>query len=402
MQSPSDFDANAQMTPTRDAPPVSPTNVGAIAYHKGAAWCLVVNAATITPTQNATSTPRSVPIQQMQLWWSKYGIPWEFDTVNNVNVLDANVPPNVPPYGGTYGEQPIALVSLSSVLLAWTTKNCFATYGDGTTQSPYVTRMLFNIGSRARHSWAVCILDQVGSVAIGLTENGVEMTDGQYAYRIDEPIRATLDSLVLSDRINAVGFFAHKAYYISFPALGETWAYYLPTGDWFGPLPYATTAAYAVPANPAAPLSTYGTMNEVTAVRGASNVIDSWFAGGDLDLGAVQTVTWSSAQSTCGEPRAQKVIERVSVNAPVQPGVLVTVTVSTEQGTWTDVCDLSKGPTSLTTVGVDGGGPLVGFLVACTVSMTTSATGVQPAQIWDVTVDGTLQEIVAFDNGAWS
>lgn len=401
MNSTQDFIANAQLIPTRDAPPVSSDNEGALAYHKGSVWALVVNSAFISPNQNATGTPQGVNLQQMQLWWSKYGIPWEFDSANQVGIIDSDVPPGVPPYSGTYGERPIALVSLASILLAWTTHQTIVVYGDGTSNSPYVLRKIFDMGTRARNSFAVCVLDQAGPVVCWLSENGVQMTDGQYAYRIDEPIREFINNLSMSDRENAVGFYARHAYYLSFPDAGVTWGFYMPTGDWFGPLPYTTTAAYYIPANPATSLSYYGLVNEVTAVRPGTAEIDQWFTGGDLDLGQSQTVTWVSPLTPCGDPRRQKSFDYISVNAPVQPGVFATVTVTTEVGSVSKTFDLGKGPSTVTTMSdPDDTGPFLGYLGQVSVTMNTVSNIGMPAQIWAVAVDGTMLDMVPFDTGA--
>src|SRR5579863_1733706 len=287
------FNAQAQLILARDAPPCVAAPGGPLAYHKGRVWNLVTSSAFTYPTQT-TQPPTGINQEQMVLWWSKYGIPWEFDAVNQTALIDTDVPSDAQSTPQTYGEQPVALLSLSSVLLIWTTQQCLIVYGDGTVNSPFVIRKIFNIGTRARHAVAACVMDQVGTVGLWLSENGVMMTDGQYAYRVDEPIRATIESLSLSDRQNAVGFFAHHAYYLSFPQLNETWGFYLPTGDWFGPLPYATNAAYAVPADPATLGGPPGLVNVVRAARatGVQAAIDSWFTGGDLDLLEPQTVAW--------------------------------------------------------------------------------------------------------------
>lgn len=398
-----DYDGNAQLIPTRDPPPVSPTNNGPIAYHKGSAWCFVVNPAFVYPNQNNTTTPTGVNLQQMQIWWSKYGIPWEFDETEQVQIVDANVPPGVPPYGGLYGEQPQALVSLASVLLAWTTQQTIIVYGDGTSSSPYVLRKLFNIGCTSGQSVAVCVVDQMGVVTLWLSEDGVQMTEGQYAYRVDEQIRSFIDGLSSFDRQQAVGWFANHAYYISFPNADVTWGLWLPTMKWFGPLEYATPVAYAIPANPATPLDFYGPVNEVVAVRQRSLTrLDTWFTGGDLNDGQPQTVTWVGPTTTCGDPRRQKSFEFISVNAPVQPGIFATVTLTTESGVVEKVFDLGKGPATVTTVGDDANpGPFLGYLGQLTVSFnTTGSEAVPTAQIWAVTVDGSYVDMQAFDNGA--
>jgi hypothetical protein len=195
------------------------------------------------------------------------------------------------------------------------------------------------------------------TVMFWLSEHGIVMSDGSSIARISDPIRSVIDSLLSTDRQGAVGFFARGSYYISFPALGQTFGYYAATGEWFGPLMYATSSAYYVMSNPNT-FNGQSTVNEVTAIRQNTAYIDQWFTGGDLDLGASQAVTWQGSLMDSGEPHKEKLYKAVSINAPVQPGKFATVTLTIDPGsnppkvkTWK--FDLGKGPVQTGTVSQD-------------------------------------------------
>ncbi len=372
--------SNAQLDPYRDPPPNTPSNLAAIALHKERMWSFTV--------QNDAQTGN---VPQTQLWYSNYGRPWEFDGTNNVMLVgNSATPSGLSGYAGTYGDVPVALISLSSVLLCFKSRTVWVVYGDDA--SSFVARQFLNVGCRARHSVALAPLPQA-VVAFFLTERGVCMTDG-YSYQyVSEPIRSVIESLSLADRTNAVGFYSDYAYYISFPQLGQTWAYYTATQDWFGPLPYATSLAFAVPANPSVSGGS-GQVNEVTAVRLGGTEIDQWFSGGDLDLGAPQQVSWSGPLTDSGQPGVEKEFASITINAPLQPGISAQVTLSIDPGTtvspgggpkqYTWTFDLGAGTTQTVTVPTD----YRGFLAQLSVSFTTSTTVPGPAHLYSVVAAG--------------
>ena len=209
--------------------------------------------------------------------------------------------------------------------------------------------------------------------------------------RIDENVRATIRALSISDRTNAVGWYARLTYYISFPGANFTLGYFTPTGEWFQ-LPYATSYAYSIPANPRY-FGAAAEVNEVTAVRNGTTYIDSWFGGGDADLGAPQTVTWTSPPSDCGNPAGEKVISHLVVLAPTQAtGAVCTVTLTLDGRSWTsppfnlglitrNICEVPSYTQGTT---FDNRG----FLVSVSVTMTTVPG--QTAQIYAVAAYGEM------------
>jgi hypothetical protein len=306
--------ANAQLVFRRDPPPIYGGNLPAICIHKERTWAFtIVNSATLT---------NGLP--QCQLLYSNLGRPWEFDYVNNVLLVGNSATPNTPgTYQSTYGDEPVALCSLSSVLVALKTRTMWVIYGDDPTN--FIARQVFSgIGTRARQSIATGPLG-TSLVMFWLSEHGVFVFDGSTPLRIDEDVRSLIRTLPLYDRINAVGFYSNLTYYISFPQSGFTLGYFTNTAKWFY-LPYATSFAFSVPANPPQYGQTSG-INEVTAVRPGTNYVDSWFAGGELDLGQPQTVTWTTPITDSGQPQTGKEFTHIICSAPIQPGLLVTVSL---------------------------------------------------------------------------
>lgn len=368
--------ANAQLIPDRDPPPLGNGVLWPIMLHKELMWVFAV-------VQNADTNN----LPQTQLWWSNPGRPWEFDRVNNVELVGNSATPNgVTSTTGIYGDVPQACVSLSSLGVLFKTRSTWVVYGDDT--NTFVVRKLLDIGTRAAASVVVVPLD-TSILAFALGEQGVYMTDGyQYAY-VSEAIRSVIDSLSLNDRINAVGSYSNHAYYLSFPERGETWAFYTSTGEWLGPLPYATTFAYTVRANPSKWGGTVG-IGEVTAVRQGTNYIDQWFSSGDLDLGAPQNVNWSGPLTDCGAPGKEKEFQRIAVNAPVQPGVMVEVTLTLDPGatptktkTWPPF-ELANATTHILTVPTD----FRGYLAQLSVQLSTVANNQGPAVLYSVVAAG--------------
>jgi hypothetical protein len=311
---------NAQLIFNRDQPPVKDSNLGAIERHKDRMWCFVMQ-------------PQDVGGPQSQLWFSNLGRPWEFDAVNNVLLVEEEGPYTgaaspTGTYVGVYGDYPIALCSLSSVMLLHKTYTTEILYGDD--PDTFIVRKLFDVGCKSRHSVARCrLLNTI--VDIWLSEEGFVMSDGQSYQYIGEPIRGLLDVLTQTDWAGCVGMYAHHAYYVSFPVANLTFGYWIITGEWFGPLPYSTNFAYSSPPNPTT-FTTVAGFNEVAALRPGTNIIDHWFAGYDSDLGATQTVTWISPDTNCGIPDADKEFLFIVLEAPYQPGVTASVTLTVDSG----------------------------------------------------------------------
>lgn len=354
-----------------DPPPVSSTNRGAITLHKERMWVYVL-------VQNAATNN----LPQAQLWYSAVGQPWVFDEVNQVLLVNNSAIPSSPAYTG-YGDVPVGLASTSSFLMAFCERSSWVTYGDD--ETTFIARKLFTIGCQSRYSITV------GEENVyWLSESGAYLFNGAAPQYISEPIRNTLFNLSASDRQAAVGTYANKTWYLSFPTLNQTYAYWTQTGDWFGPLAYGTNAAYFVPANPA----TYGNasqINEVTAARTGTTFIDAWFAGGEVDLGSPQGVTWTSALTDSGHSEAEKEYSFIGILAPIQTG-FATVTLTIDPGTnpaktYSWVFDLSAQTTrQLRSVPPD----FRGFMAQLSVTFNSIVDASQPLIIYRVFAGGVL------------
>lgn len=369
--------ANATLVPNRDIPPVSATNLGAIFQHKERMWNFVV-------TQNALTNNQP----QSQMWFSTLGRPWEFNNTSATtgggvflvgnSATHAGSPVT---YTGSYGDYPVAGISFGSVALAWKSRTTWEIVGDD--PSTFRPIKIFDVGCDARQS---VVLGKLGNapVVFWLSEEGPSMTDGSSYSYIGEGIRSFLDTLSDQERQAAVGMYARRTYLLSFPTRGITWAYYTMTNDWYGPLPYATSSAFSLPANPSI-FSASGVFpghNEITAVRAGTMAIDQWLADStDHDLNISQLVTWTDNLTDCSDadPRgeyAEKLFNVVNINAPVQPGIMATVTLlvwilgdaTPHSFSWT--FDLGKGPIQTATIPNSG---LRGMHAQLSVSYTTAA-----------------------------
>ncbi len=383
----STIQANAQLTFHRDPPPIGSAfqnvtpNPPAIMIHKERTWVF-----TIVQDADTGGLP------QPQLWYSNLGRPWEFDRVNNVLLVGSSATPNSPgSYTSTYGDEPVWCGSLSSVGVMLKTRTLWVLYGDD--PSTFVVRQIFGaLGTRARQSVAFGLMGQTLAM-FWLSEYGVMVFDGSTPLRIDEDVRSIIRSIPFSDRIAAVGMYANLTYYISFPTTGITLGYFTQTNKWFQ-LPYATSFAYSIPSNPgayAAPgnIGAEVIVNEVTAVRTGTNFIDSWFAGGEGDLGSPQTVTWTSPLTDSGSPGYEKVFTHVVLLAPIQTG-MATVTLVIDANTIVlPPFDLSKGPRNICEV-PQYGNQNRGFLNSLSVSYQTIPNAAQPIIIYGVAAYGEI------------
>lgn len=394
---------NVQLNLHNDPPPVSSTspnkNLGPIFAHKDRMWAWVV-------VQNANTDN----LVQSQLWFSAYGIPWSFNDAQGVLLVGNEFPFDLPNgtgqglYDRMYGDIPVAGVSLSSIAVLHSRRATFVVYGDD--PSTFIVRKMSDIGCIAPNSVAVC-----KNIEARLTDEGVYLFDGQNDTYISEPIRAILSLLMPTNLAQAVGWYANRSYYLSVPGTGGstvispttgapcTFVYYFPTGQW-RILPYATNAAYSVPSEDApqgsAQFQEIIAARYITSPAGPTLFFDSW-DNADTDLGSAISGYWNSPVTDSGLPETIKTYTHVTINAPIQPGVSATVTLTIDPGstpakvyTWT--FDLGLGPTLIAEVpvGTNGAGNL-GYLAFVSVETTNTVyPNPLPTVIYSVSVYGTM------------
>jgi hypothetical protein len=391
---------NVQLTPQRDAPPCVPGsygvdsnsyNYGSLLIYKGRVWVYLI--AQDVSTNN---------VSQVQLWYSKDGRAWEFDQLTQVMLLDTDVvnqyanPANnfSSTYDSLYGNDPLALGSIGTWLMAQSKRQTWSVLGDDS--STFVARLVFNIGIVARHS---------GTDANGgrywLSENGPYFFDGSAPKYIGDAVRglltsnATTPALAIKDQQQACGFFSNMAWYLAFPTLGYTLPYYTLDGEWLGTLPYAPAAAAAssfTPAYPAMYVAGFAGvgLNEVVAARyGAPGMVDFWFVAPNSDLGTPQTFSWNSPRTHSGEPKYEKQYRFLTLDVPQDQYGSAIVRLAVDYQTvftWT-VTDLSKSTRPIQSIGAAAGGELRGFIGQLSVELTGLPN--QPApQIWGCTCWG--------------
>lgn len=391
-----------QLQPYRDQPPVMPGaygaaaqqyNYAAVVIHKGRVWCFAVV---------ANSSTNNFP--QVQLWYSNLGRPWEFNQAQQVLLLNSDVVPSIGSvpvtYQDLYGNDPLALAPVGSILCAFTKRETWGVYGDD--QLSFVARRLFKIGSVSRHA----VTEGAGGV-FWLSENGAYFFDGGAPQYDSEGIRGALRSIgttgiTPSQQLQATACFSNMTWYLSFPTLQQTYSYFTVTGKWLSVLPYAPPTASALMYVPAHPSSYNGSdLNEVVAARGQTGkaIIDWWFADPNFDLGLAQTCTWTSPVTDSGSAGLQKIYRYVTLLAPVQSGMAtVTVTVDSQpsvsmtfdlSGASTGTVLNDHAPQHISSLGGDGGGALMGYTASISVTLQ-GVSGQDAPQIWKLSVWGEI------------
>jgi hypothetical protein len=408
--------ANAQLTMNRDVPPVKNAQdfgqTGVETYYPGAPLAIHKQRLFYFALVNNLDTNNS---PQFQLWFSNALRPWEFDKVNNVLLVDlphSNVQPPInsvnqftDPYiypQNTYMEMPIAVKSLSSVLVFWTTQTLYVLYGNDA--SSFIFQKLADIGCSSRGSVVSAIID-VGQntsteVIVFMSEDGIYLTDGATLQYISEPIREVINGLSFQDRYTCVGAFYNHTYVISFPVLGQSWSYRFTTGQWSGPIPYTASAFAAVISDPRSPSLVLSNgagqpthWNQVIGARTGTTYVDNWFAANDQDLAGNVSVTYTSGPQSGGALHMPKDFLSVGITHNIQnPGTMATVVLTIDEDptrTFTYNFDLSQGPTQLASIGYAAtGGVVTGFLATLTISWTTVGDPLAPIQIKNVTIYG--------------
>lgn len=400
---------NAQLQTNRDAPPcVAGTygvdsnqyNFASLAIHKNRAWVYAISQTTST-----------LNVPEVQLWYSTLGRPWEFNQLNQVlslqsdvvnqygngSILDASAT-----YDNPYGNDPLALAEIGTVLGSWSRRQTWATYGDDPTN--FLPRQIFNIGTVSRHS----VTPTTGGV-LWASENGPYFFDGSTPQWIAEGVRGLLQANALGlaiaqyDLARSIGVFANMTWYWSFPTLGYTLSYYMPTGTWLSKLPYSPAGFAGSSFTPAYPTvytangaasGAYGGVNEVIATRlGSPSKVDWWFASADTDLGLPQVFSWSGPLSWSEKVSAEKVFDKVLVAGPTCSG-MAWVTLTTDPGAPTATAstmafNLALGTRQIQSVGDGQGGLVRAFLGQLSVTASGIAGQAAP-QLWHVGGYGTI------------
>jgi hypothetical protein len=401
---------NAMLAVHRDVPPLGtggyPINYAFLAVHKNRVWVF----ATVQPAGN-------FGLPQVQLWYSNFARPWEFDDVNQVLLLESDVDSTDQTFGtytSVYGNDPKGLAVVGTQLVAFKKHETWVVYGDNSPggANPFIQRQLFTIGAVSTGS----ITPAVGGV-FWLSEHGVYFFDGsapQYdTKRITSYLRSvplTVTAASVTDQAASTGFFAGLCWYLSFPTLGYTLIYDTVGGEWVGRLPYATQSAYAIDYTVSAPASNYqnlsantGSFNEVVVARGT--FLDHWLADPNLDLGNAQTCSFAGAQTDSGQSSYEKQYRYVTLLAPIQNAVAI-VTLNVDNGVspakiYTVQFDLSgtgaqstwqtqdrQTPRHIAAIGDGSGGILRGYLASLTVFVT--GTGSTAPQVWSASVWGQI------------
>lgn len=283
-----------QLILTQDPAPVGGWQ--AIANHKGRMWGF-----------GSYATGKS------DLWFSGYLQYTSFDSVNQV--LDC---------GTGSDDQPIALASLESVLIALKQQSIWVCYGD--TQNDFIARKVYSIGCVSK-----------GSVATGygkiywLGADGVYLFDGADApvnisdgSPVQGGIRSAIDAYLSqydAQSITVRGFIYKRTYYISFCSLTNTfpdttYGYDLISGGWTT-LPYSATAIGFTQNTFNNPSSVLGYPLVLGASLEDNGQLDQWF-GAETDYTASIVANWTTGVTDSGAVGVTKEYRYLEVIGPTQ------------------------------------------------------------------------------------
>jgi len=293
-----DFTADSDVTGqelvvNRDAPPA----FSYIAFHQERVWGFGVN-----PCANTNGTIAADP---SVAWWSNINEPWGFNAADNTLTCGDN----------KLGDVAMGMMEMGGVLAMNKSNRLYWMYG--TTDSDFQSVFAFFVGTQAPLSLAVGY-----GMGFWLSRQGVHYTDGQWYYNISDGgyqqsnIKTFLDGLSDTDRAQAVGFIFDRQYWLSFPTQGLSQVFDIRTRAWY-PVAMSTPQAVfnldtGVPVVGAGELQNQGQVLQ-------------WFAS-TQDLGIPITGTITSKLSDAGGPQSRKQLRYGIVEAPVQPGVEMSIT----------------------------------------------------------------------------
>jgi hypothetical protein len=352
--------------------------------------CAVIN------NENTSDLP------QTQVQYSRAGEPWSFDSVNAVLLVEDNETTlgiNSPGITGVpFGDFPSALCAVGSSLMVLRRQTASLVYG--VDEATYQALKIFaDLGCIAPLS-----LIKGNGLNWWLSAQGFYSFDGSSVQWISEKVYNLLQGLGPSALQQAVGAYKDLTCFWAFPANqvyqgGVTLAYYIPTQTWTV-LPYATPSAAFTTSIPsdlsALPLS----MNQIAAVRPNSFAIDFWQAG-NTDLGLPISATFVSQESDSGAGQWEKIYKNVMVEAPIQKGVSVDISLFINESfynAWAGV-DLGSGqPTKVFNVpnnipqspGFPQGASNRGYTCQLELVLHNAPSATAPAVIYRAAVGGTM------------
>jgi hypothetical protein len=366
---------NVQLNLNQDPPPFDTGLPIGIFSHKN---CMMVMAAQLTQNLDLTQGV-DYSLWQSQLWFSDYGTPYSFNSVDQVLLVGQEGMSQTPIQNG-FGDIPLGGLSFSSLAALLKSRSTWVLYGDDATT--FLVRKVADIGCQSIASAAAC-----EGVGIWLTERGVYSFNGGTMEYIGEAVRKIIDGISQADRRASVGWYGNHTYYLSFPATGITLRYYTPSQKWLPTLPYAATCGFAVPSEPQ-PAAISTTKFDYIITGDASGVIDLWNA--DIaDRGFAITGTWQSPQTDSGAPWAQKVYRYVTVLCPVGMMGVISVSVVADGITiFDEEFDLSQGPAVTKPIPGDSVTGARGFTGYVLISMNANST-INP-EVDAVIVSGTM------------
>lgn len=292
----------------------------AIEMHKGRAWGFGYSGTAVGEPATIAGTS--------DLWYSNYEEPWGFNNVTQVIPIGRNAG----------GDIAVEVKSLGSVLYCLKSRSFWAVYGD--TPQDFVQRRLFDCGCASKRS----VVRAYGRLFWMSDSGSIVMFDGANLTNISDnrttgansSIKAILDGFTTNDYAACTSAAHDQLLLFSFPTQNITFAYDLPSGQWYK-LPWAFDRAVFDLEN----------QNELQAAEVGTGVLDTWFAS-ETDLGSAITSSYVSRITDGGDAAATKRLRYASLLAPIQPGADATLTTTVNPGTGqvtnTRTIDLGSSP----------------------------------------------------------
>lgn len=385
------IEGNPSLSDSRMAPPNVLLNFPGMAQpwpieaHKNRMWMF-----TAVPNTTATDSPLQNITPQLQLWYSNYGRGWEFDATNQVLLVEDGDTPNFQDalnseltYGG-YGEWPVQLASMSSLLVVFKRRSFWIIIGDD--QNTFVPLKVAQIGCISKTS-----VTKTPGAIYWLSEQGCYMYDGNSPQYISEKVRGLLDATPTAQLEGAVGMYKDLTWYLSFPGIdnpnqGFTLGYYIPSREWFS-IPYSTPFALSTPGNPAI---FEGVLQRGEILAARNHFIDSWFTDPFQDLTLNIVTQWTGPLTDSGYPQFQKTYDFITLEAPVQLNCHATVTLNIDPSSPTGYTstyhfDLGSGETrhiARVTVPDGGGNTARGYLANLEVTASGQGASIYNVHCW--------------------
>lgn len=386
--------ANQQLVLNRDQPPTGILDIGPGGYVTN--YCNPIESAqnrmwVLAREQN----PNTLEVPQLQLWYSEVGKPWSFDGALQVVLVDnastlLTGPVNPNAANGTvfplgqYGDTPVALAKIGSQVAIFGRKSTNMVYG--TDETNYIVLPLFsNVGCIAPLSM---IKYEEGKLAWFSAQGAMIYNQSALENISTEKMYNFLAGIPIADWPYIVGGYWRSTLYFSFPQYNLTLTYYLPNKSW-NSLPYAVSA-FTWDSSADHNGTTAGEYGSLIGARAGTAFIDYW-SSSNQDLGNNVTATWSIPMSTSKASYGQKTYRSVSIVAPPQEAICyVTINVDPGYGVQSPIpatvgpIDLSQAPISKIYSLPTG---LKGYGATVTITLTNNNS---PAEIWDVTIGGTI------------